>query len=104
MAGTIALAAYAAAMVGVGVAIGGVFRTSVAAEIVAALVIATFLVNLVAPALKLPDLIQQLALTAHLGQPMIGVWDPAGMVACAVIAVGGVALGAWGMRRRDLKD
>ena len=104
MAGTIALAAYAAAMVGVGVAIGGVFRTSLAAEIVAALVIATFLVNLVAPALKLPDWVQQLALTAHLGQPMIGVWDPAGMVACLVLSVGGVGLGAWGMRRRDLKD
>ncbi len=104
MAGTIALGLYAAAMVGVGVAIGGVLRTSFAAELVAALVIATFLVNLVAPALKLPDWVQQLALTAHLGQPMIGIWDPAGMVACAVIAVGGVALGAWGMRRRDLED
>jgi putative exporter of polyketide antibiotics len=71
---------------------------------VAAFVIATSLVALLALALKLPGLIQQLALTAHLGQPMIGVWDPVGMVACAVIAVGGVALGARGMRRRDLKD
>jgi ABC-2 type transport system permease protein len=104
MAGTIALGLYAAAMVGVGVAIGGMWRTSLAAELVAALVIVTFLINLVAPALELPDWVQQLALTAHLGQPMIGVWDPVGMVACAVIAVGGVALGAWGMRRRDLKD
>jgi len=102
--GTIAMAAYAAGLVGIGVAIGGLWRTSLAAELVAAFVIATFLIALLAPALKLPDLIQQLALTTHLGQPMIGVWDPAGMVACAVIAVGGIALGAWGMRRRDLKD
>lgn len=104
MVGTIALGAYAAAMVGVGVAIGGLWRTSLAAEIVAALVIATFLVALLAPPLKAPDWIAQLALTAHLGQPMIGVWDPVGMIACVVIAVGGIALGAWGMRRRDLND
>jgi ABC-2 type transport system permease protein len=102
--GTVAMAAYAAALVGIGVAIGGLWRTSLAAELVAAFVIATFLIALLAPALKLPDLIQQLALTSHLGQPMIGVWDPAGMVACLVLSVGGVGLGAWGMRRRDLKD
>ena len=80
------------------------FAHEFAAELVAAFVIATFLVGLLAPALKLPDLVQQLALTTHLGQPMIGVWDPAGMIACAVIAVGGIAVGAWGMRRRDLND
>ncbi len=102
MAGTIALALYAAALVGVGVAVGGLWRTSLAAEVVAALVIATFLVGLLGPALKAPDWFNQLALTAHLGQPMVGVWDPVGMVACVVIAVGGILLGAWGMRRRDL--
>ncbi len=102
--GTIVMAAYAAALIGIGVAIGGLWRTSLAAELVAAFVIATFLIGLLAPALKLPDLVQQLALTTHLGQPMIGVWDPAGMIACAVIAAGGIAVGAWGMRRRDLND
>jgi ABC-2 type transport system permease protein len=101
-AGTIALGFYAAAMVGIGVAIGGLWRTSWAAEVVAAVVIATFLIGLLAPALKMPDWIQQLALTAHLGQPMIGTWDWAGMVACAVLAVGGILLGAWGMQRRDV--
>ena len=104
VAGTIALGAYAAAVVGIGVAIGGLWRTSLAAEVAATFVIATFLVGLLAPALKLPDIIQQAALTTHLGQPMIGVWDPAGMIACAVLAVGGIALGAWGVRRRDLQD
>jgi ABC-2 type transport system permease protein len=101
-AGTIALGFYGAAMVGVGVAIGGLWRTSWAAEVVAAIVIATFLIGLLAPALKMPDWVQQLALTAHLGQPMIGTWDWAGMAACAVLAVGGILLGAWGMRRRDV--
>jgi len=37
----------------------------------------------------------QLALAAHLGQPMIGEWDPAGVLAC-VVAAGGILLGAWG--------
>ncbi len=102
MAGTVALGFYAAAMVGVGVAIGGLWRTSWAAELVAAVVIATFLVNLLAPALKLPDWLHQLALTAHLGQPMIGIWDWGGMAGCAVLAVGGILLGGWGLARRDI--
>jgi len=101
-AGTIALGFYGAAMVGIGIAIGGLWRTSWAAELVAAFVIATFLVNLLAPALEMPGWVQDLALTAHLGQPMIGQWDVGGMVACAVIAVGGILLGAWGMSRRDV--
>jgi ABC-2 type transport system permease protein len=102
MAGSAALGLYAAAMVGVGVAIGGLWRTSWAAELVAAIVIVTFLINLLAPALQLPDLVQQLALTAHLGQPMVGSWDLVGSAACLVIAVGGILLGAWGMQRRDV--
>ena len=100
--GTLAMGLVAAAMVGVGVAIGGLWRTSLAAEITALVVVATYLIDLLAPALNLPDWFHQLALTAHLGQPMIGSWDPVGIVACAVIAVGGIALGAWGMTRRDV--
>ena len=45
----------------------------------------------------------QLALTSHLGQPMVGVWDGAGMVLCAALALGGLALGAWGIARRDVQ-
>jgi polyether ionophore transport system permease protein len=69
---------------------------------VAAIVILTFVIALVAPALKLPDWVTQLALTAHLGHPMVGVWDWAGMFACVVFAVGGLALSGWGMRRCDV--
>jgi ABC-2 type transport system permease protein len=100
--GALVMALFGAAMVGVGVAIGGLWRTSLAAELVAVLVIATFLVNLLAPALDLPDWIHQLALTAHLGQPMVGIWDIPGMLACVVIAIGGLLLGAWGLQRRDV--
>ncbi len=102
MAGTISLGLYAAALAGVGFAIGGLFRTSIAAEIVALVVTATYLIDLLVPALKLPDWVHQLALTAHMGQPMVGTWDVGGIVACLVLAAGGVALGAWGIARRDI--
>ena len=102
MLGCAALGLYAAAIVGIGFAIGGLWRASLAAEIAALLVIATYLLDLVAPALDLPDWVHQLALTAHMGQPMLGQWDPVGIVACVVLAVGGIVLGAWGMSRRDV--
>ncbi len=102
MVGCAALGLYAAAIVGIGVAVGGIWRTSLAAEVAALVVVATYLIDLVAPPLKLPDWFHQLALTAHLGQPMVGNWDPVGIAACLVIAVGGVLLGAWGMTRRDV--
>lgn len=100
--GTLVLGLYAAALAGIGLAVGGLLRTSIAGEVVAGVVILTFLIDLVVPALKWPDWMHQLALTAHLGQPMIGRWDWPGMMACLVIALGGLMLGAWGMTRRDV--
>ena len=100
--GSAALGLYAVAIVGVGVAIGGLWRTSLAAEIAALVVVATYLVDLLAPPLKLPDWFHQLALTAHMGRPMVGEWDPVGIVLCLAIFAGGVAIGAWGIRRRDI--
>ena len=102
MTGTVVLGLYAAALVGIGFAVGGIWRTSLAAEVTAVVVTATFLVDLLAPPLRLPDWFHQLALTAHMGKPMLGDWDPVGIVACLVLALGGVLVGAWGMRRRDI--
>jgi len=98
----VSLGLYAIALVGVGVAIGGLWRTSLAAEVVALLVVVTYLIDLLVPPLNLPDALHQLALTAHFGQPMTGQWDATGIVASLVLGVGGVALGAWGIRRRDI--
>ncbi len=56
-----------------------------------------------APALNLPDVVHDLALTSHYGFTMLGQWDAVGVVASAVLAVGGVLVGAWGFRRRDLR-
>jgi len=103
MLGSVSLGLFAIAIVGVGFAVGGLWRASLAAEIAALVVVATYLVNLLAPPLKLPDWVLQLALTAHFGQPMVGQWDMAGVVACVVIAAGGILLGAWGINRRDIE-
>ena len=102
MAGSVVLGLYAAAVAGIGFAVGGLFRTSIAAEVVALVVTATFLIDLVAPAVKAPDWVHQLALTGHLGQPMVGVWDVGGIVACVVLAVVGALLGGLGIQRRDV--
>lgn len=101
--GSFVLVLYAAALGGVGVAIGGLFRTSWAGPAVALITIVTWFIDIIAPALKLPDVVHQLALTSHYGFTMLGQWDPVGIVASVVLAVGGVALGAWGFKRRDLR-
>jgi ABC-2 type transport system permease protein len=102
MLGSLSLGLYAIALVGVGIAVGGLWRTSLAAEVVALVVVATYLIDLLAPPLNLPDWVHQLALTAHMGQPMVGIWDPAGIVACFALAIGGTLVGIWGIRRRDV--
>jgi ABC-2 type transport system permease protein len=102
MAGAVVLGLYAAALAGVGFAVGGLFWASIAAEAVAVVVTATFLLDLIVPALDVPDWVHQLALTAHMGQPMVGNWDVVGLGACLVLAAGGLVLGAWGFARRDL--
>ena len=100
--GTLSLALYAAALAGIGIAVAGLVRASLAGPVVALVTILTWLFDFLGPALSLPDPIQQLALSSHLGQPMIGIWDPGGIVACLVLAVGGIAVGVWGIQRRDL--
>ncbi|HET7767615.1 MAG TPA: hypothetical protein VFN74_02500, partial [Chloroflexota bacterium] len=103
MIGTTTLGLYAAALAGVGFAAGGLIRTSIASEVVSAVVVGTYLIDLLVPALDLPAWVHSLALTAHMGQPMVGAWDPVGVVASLVLAFGGLALGAWGFTRRDVR-
>jgi ABC-2 type transport system permease protein len=102
VAGTLVIGLYALALAGIGIAFGGVVTTSFAGELLALLVIATFLVDIIVPAMRWPDWVQQLALTAHLGHPMVGLWDWGGMALLAAIAVGGLLVGAWGIQRRDV--
>jgi ABC-2 type transport system permease protein len=101
--GTLVLGIYAAALGGIGIAVGGVFGTSYAAPFVAIFTIVTWFIGIIGPALNLPDIIHELALTSHYGFTMLGHWDPVGIVASIVLAIGGVVVGAWGFRRRDLR-
>lgn len=97
------LALYGLAWAGVGIAVGGVTRASRAAPTVIALTIGTFLITLFATALKLPGWVAELALPGHYGRPMVGEWDPVGIIASLILAVGGLAVGAWGLSRRDIR-
>ena len=103
LAGTLVLGLFAIAMGGVGVAIAGVFGTRFAGPAVVILVIVTWFLDILVPALNLPDVVHQLALTAHYGQPMVGQWDAVGIAASVLLGIAGVAIGAWGFRRRDLR-
>jgi ABC-2 type transport system permease protein len=102
MVGSVSLGLYAAAVIGVGFAVGGLWRSSLAAEVAAVAVVVTYLIDLLAPPLNLPGWVHQLAITSHMGQPMVGEWNPVGIGLCLVVAVGGIILGAAGMRRRDV--
>ncbi len=102
VAGIAVLGLAAAGFAGVGLAVGGVVRSSLAAGVTAFLVIATLLIDTLGPALKLPDPILELSIYQHLGQPMTGVFDPVGIAVAAVMVVGGVAICAFGLTRRDI--
>jgi ABC-2 type transport system permease protein len=100
--GSLALALYGTAMAGIGLAVGGLTRSSFAGAAVLVVGIGTSLVDILAQALRLPDWVRQLALSSHMGEPMVGSWDAAGVLACLALAIGGLGLGLWGMRRRDV--
>jgi ABC-2 type transport system permease protein len=100
--GVFVLGVYGAALAGAGLAAGANTRPSLAGPVAALLSIGFFLVELLAPALRLPDWVAQLALSSHMGRPMTGSWDPVGLAICLALAVAGLAIGALGMRRRDL--
>jgi ABC-2 type transport system permease protein len=101
--GTLVLGVYMLALTGVGIAVGGLVRPGLAATTVVILTVAFYLIELFATALDLPSWVLDLALSHHLGQPMVGSFDLVGLAACAVLAVGGLLVGAWGLRRRDLR-
>ncbi len=92
----------AAGLAGIGLAVGGVVRTSLAAGVTAFLVIATFLIDTLGVALKLPAWVLDLSIYKHLGQPMAGQFDMVGIVAAMVMTVGGLAICAIGLTRRDI--
>ncbi|MET1232862.1 MAG: ABC transporter permease subunit [Candidatus Limnocylindrales bacterium] len=93
---------YTLAMVGIGIGVSGLIRPGWGAPVVVVLTFLFFFDETFVPALRWPDWLTELALTTHLGQPMIGRWDATGIALCVAFAVGGLLVGAWGLRRRDL--
>lgn len=102
-AGVMVLGIYAAALVGVGLAVGGLVSPSLAGGVVAAYVVGAFLLVFIGQALELPNWLLDLSLARHLGQPFLGDADLVGLLACLLLAVGGLLVGAWGFVRRDVK-
>jgi polyether ionophore transport system permease protein len=102
--GSLILGVYAAALVGIGVAVGGLFGTRFAAPFVVVFVLVTWFVGFAGGLLQLPDLVMQLVLTSHYGQTFVGIWDWGGVAASIVLAISGIVVGAWGFARRDLRS
>jgi len=96
------LGLYGMALAGIGLAVGGLIRPSLAAPATAIIGLGSYLLDLVGSILKLPDPIMNLALNRHLGRPILGEFDGPGLVACAVLALGGLVVCAVGVRRRDV--
>ena len=101
--GSLILGVYAAALVGIGLAVGGVFGTRFAAPVVVVFVLVTWFLQIVGNLLGLPDAVKQLALTSHFGQTFVGVWDWPGLAVSLVLCLGGIAVGAFAFARRDLR-
>jgi ABC-2 type transport system permease protein len=100
--GTLVVGLYAAGLAGVGLAVGGLVSPRFGGLVVGLYVMGAFLLEFVGAPLDLPEAILDLSLARHIGQPMIGTFDPVGMAFCALLAVGGLIACAVGFRRRDL--
>ncbi len=101
--GSSVIALYGMALGGLGIAVGGVVRPSLAAPTVIVVLVAMLLIDILGPILELPEWFLDLSLVRHYGEPMIGSWDPVGIVASLALAFGGLLVGAWGFSRRDLR-
>ena len=84
--GSLVLGLYAGALAGIGHAVGGVAGTRFAATAVVVFVVVTWFVQLLGPLLGLPDLVRDLALTSHYGQPMVGSLGCGGIIASLALA------------------
>ncbi|MEX2183510.1 MAG: ABC transporter permease subunit [Chloroflexota bacterium] len=100
--GALTLGLAAMMFAGIGFAFGGVIRASLAAPAAAVAVVATFILDTLGEALDLPNVVLDLSIYQHLGQPMAGTYGSVGMVAAGAIAAAGLAIGAWGLQRRDI--
>jgi putative exporter of polyketide antibiotics len=70
--------------------------------VAALVVIVTFVLDTLGAALDLPEWVLDLSIYRHLGQPMAGQTEVLGVAIALVLIVAGLAVGAWGLQRRDV--
>jgi len=100
--GVAVLGLYGMALAAMGLAVGGLIRPSLAAPVTLVLGLGFFLLDLIGSVLHLPDWLLALALNRHLGMPIVGNFDPAGIAACVGITIAGIAICAGGVEKRDI--
>ena len=101
--GVFVIALYGMAVGGIGLAVGGLIRPSLASPTVIVVIVGMLLIDILGPIMELPQWVVDLSLARHYGEPMIGSWDPVGIIASLALAFGGLLIGAWGFSRRDLR-
>ena len=101
-AGAVTLGVYSITVAAIGIGAGRLVRPGAGPLLAGIFVAVTFLDELIAPGLSLPGWVHGLALTSHLGMPMIGQWSWGGIAACAAITVAAAGCSAAGSARRDV--
>src|SRR6185503_5604527 len=86
IAGLSVLGLYGMALAGIGLAVGGLVRPSLAAPVTIVLGLGFYLLDLIGSILNLPDAVLDLALNRHLGRPILGAHDGPGLVLLAGLA------------------
>jgi ABC-2 type transport system permease protein len=97
-------ALYAAALIGIAVAVLGLGGVELAPAVPVALGVGFFVVDTLANLLRLPSAATVVCLTHYLGRPIVGSWDWPGMALLAAVAVGGIGVGALSIARRDISN
>jgi putative exporter of polyketide antibiotics len=100
--GVWACALYAAALLGIAVAVFGLGGAELAPAVPAALGLGFFVLETLANLLRLPSAVTSICLTHYLGRPISGEWDWPGMALLAMVAVGGIGVGALALANRDI--
>jgi len=77
-------------------------RPGGAVPAVAAVVVAMFILDALAPLLQLPAWVARLSIFTQYGHPLVAGWQPDGLIVLSLAAGALLALALWGIARRDI--